>query len=298
MVVGQNGHVRAQGFKDLVTRRLEELGESKYQAAARAGLPPDAIRTVLDGRKPSLDRAEAICDALGLDFYLGPPGRVVPSEIARALKLEDDCSIAEALDAIAALSDTMSAVKAQAEIVIEAHIKDGARVLGAEMDRLNRAWKEVAARQGDFFPVDFATGIHIETGPVRVGVYAQKAGMSVAIPWQRIPSWANPAQLVFMRAAGGSLAPGLGDGEMILLDLSETEPAEGVPFLIHAPEGFIVARLLPAARQWLVWGTDESGPVGVLAYPHPIIGRVAWRGSEDPILPDPDAESRIAESPR
>ena len=286
--------VRARDFKDLVARRLVELGESKHKAAVRAGLPPDAIRSVLDGRKPSLDRAEAICDALGLDFYLGPPGKIVPSEIARALKLEDDCSIADALDAITSLFDTMSAVQAQAEVVLEAFMERGGRDLGIEIDRINREWKRVAARQGDFFPVDFATDVRIDMDSARA--YTQRAGMSVAIPWRRIPSWANPARLIFIRATGGSLAPGLGDGEMILLDRSKTEPVEGVSFLIRSAEGFTVGRLLPAATRWLAWGTDESGPVGVIDHYNRLIGRVAWRGSENPLLLDSGVETRIIES--
>ena len=36
-------------------------------------LPQDAIRSILEGHTPRLDRAAEICRALGLEFYIGPP---------------------------------------------------------------------------------------------------------------------------------------------------------------------------------------------------------------------------------
>ncbi|MCY4029233.1 MAG: hypothetical protein OXH75_23305, partial [Acidobacteria bacterium] len=44
-----------------------------------SGLPQDAIRSVLNGHVPRLNRVEQICRALGLEFYIGPP-RDVPVE--------------------------------------------------------------------------------------------------------------------------------------------------------------------------------------------------------------------------
>ena len=119
--------MKVPGLKDLVDRRLKELGENKYQAAARAGLPPDAIRYVLDGRKPSLDRVKEICDALGLELYVGSPRPAVPTEIARALKLEGDCSIKDAVAAIESLANIMGAVQARADAALGSMIENNRR---------------------------------------------------------------------------------------------------------------------------------------------------------------------------
>ena len=66
-------------FADTVRRRLAERGQSQYRAAVNSGLPQDAIRSVLNGHVPRLNRVEQICRALGLELYIGPP-RDVPVE--------------------------------------------------------------------------------------------------------------------------------------------------------------------------------------------------------------------------
>ena len=59
-------------FAEAVRRRLAERGQSRYRAAVNSGLPQDAIRSVLNGHEPRLNRAEQICRALGLELYIGP----------------------------------------------------------------------------------------------------------------------------------------------------------------------------------------------------------------------------------
>ena len=59
-------------FAAMVRRRLEEKRQSKHRAALDHGLPQDAIRSVLNGHSPGLDRVEEICGALGLELYIGP----------------------------------------------------------------------------------------------------------------------------------------------------------------------------------------------------------------------------------
>ena len=66
--------IRASTILKLETqRRLNELNETAFHFARTRGLPQDSLRYVLEGRIPSVDRAQTICMALGLEFYLGPP---------------------------------------------------------------------------------------------------------------------------------------------------------------------------------------------------------------------------------
>lgn len=60
-------------FAEAIRRRLAERGQNKYRAALNGGLPQDAIRSVLKGHIPRLNRVEQICRALGLELYIGPP---------------------------------------------------------------------------------------------------------------------------------------------------------------------------------------------------------------------------------
>ena len=81
--------VEARDFEKIVRERLAETGETAIGAARRAGLPRDAIRSVLRGHPPNLLRAKKICDALGLDLNVGSPhesatrGDVHPSDAGR-----------------------------------------------------------------------------------------------------------------------------------------------------------------------------------------------------------------------
>lgn len=63
-------------FADLVKARLEELGRKPATAEKEAGLAPDTIRNVLRSSSksgPHFSTAKQIAEALGLEFYIGPP---------------------------------------------------------------------------------------------------------------------------------------------------------------------------------------------------------------------------------
>ena len=62
-------------FIGAISDALAASGESAITAARRAGLRRDAIRSVFRGRSPSLDRADAICRALGITLTIGGPPR-------------------------------------------------------------------------------------------------------------------------------------------------------------------------------------------------------------------------------
>lgn len=65
----------ASSFSVLVERRLEALGTNAFAVEQAAGLPQDAIRNIIRSVKkdgPSISRAKEICDAIGLEFYIGP----------------------------------------------------------------------------------------------------------------------------------------------------------------------------------------------------------------------------------
>ncbi|MFZ5749877.1 MAG: S24 family peptidase [Pseudomonadota bacterium] len=66
----------------LVHERLEELGTNPFALEKSAGLPEDAIRGVLRGSLKSgttLNRAQQICEALGLELTIGPPRAEAPA---------------------------------------------------------------------------------------------------------------------------------------------------------------------------------------------------------------------------
>ena len=76
---------------EIVAAIKSELDRRKltpFRAARNAGLPENAIRTVLNGHEPKTGRLAEICKSLDLEFYVGPPretgsgGEPVASQIA------------------------------------------------------------------------------------------------------------------------------------------------------------------------------------------------------------------------
>jgi SOS-response transcriptional repressor LexA len=70
-----------QSFADIVQKRLKEIGKRAFTVEQARGLPRDAIRNVLRSEKqdgPTLSRARQIAEALGLEFYIGPPRETGP----------------------------------------------------------------------------------------------------------------------------------------------------------------------------------------------------------------------------
>lgn len=69
-------------FSTVVSEQLEALGKKPFAVEREFGLPQDAVRNVLRGAKKAgtpLNRAKEICDALGLEFYIGPPRSASPA---------------------------------------------------------------------------------------------------------------------------------------------------------------------------------------------------------------------------
>lgn len=70
---GINTTMTADEFEKLVREKLIQMDGTAIGCARGAKLPRDAIRSVFRGHEPKLGRAEEICRALGLEFYIGEP---------------------------------------------------------------------------------------------------------------------------------------------------------------------------------------------------------------------------------
>ncbi|WP_126976490.1 S24 family peptidase [Frigidibacter oleivorans] len=60
----------------MIDQRLKALDTNAFAFERSHGLPADAVRSVLRGNKKSgttLNRAQQLCDALGIELYIGPP---------------------------------------------------------------------------------------------------------------------------------------------------------------------------------------------------------------------------------
>lgn len=92
-------------FEKIIAERLEELGTNAFAVEQTADLTKDAIRSVIrpDSKRalPRIDKAQKICEALGLEFYIGPP-RSGDADIHRSnhetVAILDDFAFVERFD--------------------------------------------------------------------------------------------------------------------------------------------------------------------------------------------------------
>ena len=80
---------------DLIDEVLAERRWSARQASIEAVGTPNVIMNMRRGRVPSINRLRALCDVLGLEFYIGRPRTVGGAEF-------DVDRLALALEAVAA----------------------------------------------------------------------------------------------------------------------------------------------------------------------------------------------------
>ena len=75
-----------------VERALRSRGWSARQASLEAVGTPELIRDMRRGRVPSVERFRALCEALEIEFYVGPQRRMDSVEarrLERALEIAD-----------------------------------------------------------------------------------------------------------------------------------------------------------------------------------------------------------------
>ena len=58
---------------DVIEAEIERRGWNSYRAAVESALPEDAFRYLKQGRNVGIGRLSQMCDALGLELYVGPP---------------------------------------------------------------------------------------------------------------------------------------------------------------------------------------------------------------------------------
>ena len=106
--------------------------------------------------------------------------------------------------------------------------------------------------------------------------------------WLRVKG-ANPKNLIVIYADGESMWPTISDHDVLLIDTSRVDPADGHVFVLSsADKGAIVKRLVQTALgSWIIRSDNEDKddyPDQLLSRSeineHRIIGRVVWRGGD------------------
>ena len=241
-----------------IRQSLDDQGLSPYRAAVDAGLAENAIRTVLIGHEPKAGRLAEICDALGLEFYIGPH-RTVPdsgrSADARGAEtaglppvplgdLERSTQSLVRLTTDAGgdpIPDDLWPVLARRRMRLAPDLADPAALADTE---------KVIASHGGEPPEELPSGAR----PVPVMELAAAAGGGAMIDVEHVSGhvwfrrgWMDQrgidaTRCVVIGVRGESMEPLLPDGCSVLVDRSRTRRRAGRLYAVTTDDGLVAKR--------------------------------------------------------
>ena len=260
-------------FAEIVENHLRKTGGSAIGLALRAGLNRDAIRSVLRGRSPSIDRAAEICDALGLTLRIEPKRGALPPESEATARAVDLFREAEG-----SLENLRSTAADHAEYY---------ESLGT--DRLMRGLREEEqSGPGQDDELVAIGALPPASRPVNVVEFEAAAGGSAEADSENVRGllwfsrdWLDRRGLdatrcAIMRVRGESMEPTLPDGCSILFDRNRRTRRERRIYVVRTNGGLIVKRAAKRGRAWELASDDPT----YVSEPWPpdaeTIGEVVW----------------------
>ena len=233
---------------------------------------------MLDGSVPSINRADEICAALGLEFYIGLPRdgldantirerlREVAQELERLRARASEA--ADPLPERGLSADATAAIRAAIEGAGDgrATAPDALAVAAANEDDLPPCARAMAARE-----VEVAAG----GGAVALDEALEKGRVFFRRDWLDRHG-IDTTLCVVIGVRGESMEPTLPDGCSILVDRSRTRRRDGGIFVIDTEDGLIVKRLGKVGRRWQLVSDHPAWEPAPWPREAEVVGEVRW----------------------
>ena len=274
-------------LRAIAERELSERGVSIAAVGHES-----AVRSLKRGVDPRASTLVALCEHLGLDFYIGPPREgargpetadsagppLIPlSDLERSTQGLVRLTTGAGGDPIP--EDLWPALLERRRLIAPAP-DDGDAVASAEIATQvsDASAPSTEAANEDELILPFAGDVRAAAGSGET-VFEEAADLRVAIPRSILPQWAQPADLICIRTAGDSMEPTLSDGDFLLLDRSQIDPQGGQVFVIYTDDGLLVKRLREDGDGWELTSDNPVYPPRRSGESDRIMGRVAWSGA-------------------
>ena len=254
-------------------------GRSVAGEATRAGLPRDAFRRVLQGHDPRLTNAADICDALGLELYIGPPRDAAPSPIEMLVQPAGEGA-----------GDRAGGVPLDIARMIQRTAGDFVRVaLGLGRNPIPPdLWPVLAVHFGEELPPGNQK-LRAEGSPVEVIEFEAAAGDGTqaiyeerkGLVWFR-RGWLERRGLsaddcIVIGVRGDSMEPTLPDGCSVLVDRASTEWKPPRLFVLRTDDGLVVKRAAVAEDGSPIMESDNPyWPSAPIPEGADVVGCVRW----------------------
>lgn len=234
--------------------------------ARSANLPTRTVQSIHDGTIPSLDRASKLCDALGLELYIGPPiARDGPPKWAGELR-EEVAGVREDVRTILQRFGESGGEEATQRALedLAAQYDEDADVFDTEEAPGTRRVSvvELAAAAG--------AGAEILDGEVVGGVWFSKG-------WLRRRNL-DAAQCVMIRVRGESMEPELRDGSWVLVDRQRRRRRKDGIFVVRLPDDGVVVKRAGRGKRggWTMLSEHPSWEPAPWPRDAVTIGEVVW----------------------
>ena len=142
-----------------IDRALKARGVSARQASIQAVGHGELIRDIRRGRTPSWDRIRALCDVLGLEFYVGPvrePASVDDRRLELALETAERglkasgqaLSTTDKARFVASIYDLIGQERSQASVARVLHLVEITSRAGRGRDGIDRVMHKARLDEG------------------------------------------------------------------------------------------------------------------------------------------------------
>lgn len=233
-------------FVDDILREIDlalaRLGMSARAASIRAGSSPETIRDMRRGHIPSVSRLRALCDALGLEFYVGRPRRP------------------QAGDGPGLTAVPLAALERTAQDLARLAADAGGNPVPDDL-------RPVLAGRGAA-----AVGALAAAG----GAEAGRGGARFRHDWlERLGI--DAAQCAMIRVQGDAMEPTLPEGSLVLVDRTRTEWRPPGIFALRTGDGPVFRRAVrPDGERRLMAGDRTGRPAVPLPPDAEILGQARW----------------------
>ena len=236
----------------LIDRSLNEKSITAAEASRLAGGNPWLIYNLRKGVTPKYDTLKRLCDALGIEFYIGDPRPDAPHP-------EADSAQTDWQEATAALNQALVRAEEAADTVARWPVTSGAAIKFPTGRPVPVRELQTAAGAGTIDLDESITGyVYFRASWLRK--YGLKAGHCSIIG-----------------VTGDSMEPTLFDGSMVLLNHDRRERRAGGIFAVRAQDGLIVKRARKAGSgEWLLASDNPAWEPAPWPEEADIVGQVIW----------------------